>query len=100
MIVLIWILCVLIIVILFGEIRFRQLKTRKKSNGVIKTGTREWSDSIDSDIDILDVEMPASSIIPSTILAKRGSWRLAQDLVLNVDDFTELSACEYSKVLR
>ena len=30
MIVLIWILCVLIIVILFGEIRFRQLKTRKK----------------------------------------------------------------------
>lgn len=98
MIVLIWFIAVLIIIVLFGELRFHQLKTVRKNSKLFIT--EEWSDSIDRDIDILDVEMPASSTIATTTLAMRGSWRLAQDLVINKTDFMELSACEYNKVLQ
>lgn len=97
MIILIWFICLIIIIILFGEIRFHQLKKRKKNSAVFIT--KEWSDNIDRDIDILDVEASTSSIVPTTTLAMRGSWRLAQDLVMKKSDFAELSACEYNKIL-
>lgn len=98
MIVLIWFICVLLIIILLGEIRFHQLKTRKKNSGAFFN--KEWADSIDCDIDILDVELSTPSIVPTATLAMRGSWRLAQDMFINEADFEELRACEYNKVLK
>lgn len=97
MIIFIWFICLIIIITLFGEIRFRQLRTRKKNREVFIA--KEWSDNIDRDIDILDVETSTSSIVPTTTLAMRGSWRLAQDLVMDKSDFAELSEYEYNKVL-
>ena len=73
------------------------MRTRKKNREVFIA--KEWSDNIDRDIDILDVETSTSSIVPTTTLAMRGSWRLAQDLVMDKSDFAELSEYEYNKVL-
>ncbi|MGN1158021.1 MAG: hypothetical protein ACI4TK_17745 [Agathobacter sp.] len=94
MIILFWIISVLIISVLIGEIRFHQLKNINK-----KFNIEKWTDSIDKDIDGLSIESFGTEIVSTKKIAMRGSWRLAQDLVMNVSDFTELKECEYSKSL-
>lgn len=97
MIILFWIISVLIISVLIGEIRFQQLRELKNTNK--KFNIEKWTDSMDKDINSLSIESFGTELVPTTKLAMRGSWRLAQDLVMNVSDFTELRECEYSKSL-
>lgn len=99
MIILFWIACILIISVLIGEIRFRQLKIMKKSVNK-KFNIEKWTDSIDKDIDMLEIESSGIDLVPTTKLAMRGSWRLAQDLVMSMSDFAELRECEYNKSLQ
>lgn len=98
MIIVYWIISVLILAVLIGEIRFRQL--RKIRNNKKKFDVKKWTDSVDKDMDVLSIESFGKELVPTTKLAKRGSWRLAQDLVMSEGDFVELRECEYSKSLR
>lgn len=95
MVVLFWIISILLIACLIGEIRFRQLRTFSKTKRKICIG--KWVNSIDKDMDVLDVE--SKEFVPTTKLSMRGSWRLAQDSMMDVDNFTEIKECEYSKYL-
>ena len=97
MIILFWIISILVIAILIGEIRFRQLRAVKSTNRDFRIG--KWTDSIDKDMDVLNIECFETEFVSAAKLAMRGSWRLAQDLVMNVGDFMELRECEYSKNL-
>lgn len=97
MIILFWIISVLIISVLIGEIRFQQLRGLKNNNK--KFNIEKWTDSMDKDINGLSIESVGTELVPTTKLVMRGSWRLAQDLVMNESDFTELRECEYSKNL-
>lgn len=97
MIILIWIISVFILAVVIGEIRFRQLRTIR--NSTKKLNVEKWTDSIDKNIDDLSIESSGAEFVPTTKLAMRGSWRLAQDLIMNKDDFTELRECEYRKSL-
>lgn len=97
MIILFWIISVVIISVLIGEVRFQQLKKLRNTNK--KFNIEKWTDSMDKDIDNLSIESFGTELVPTTKLAMRGSWRLAQDSVMNVSDFTELRECEYSKSL-
>lgn len=54
----------------------------------------------DTDIDVLNIESVKTDFVPTTKIAMRGSWRLAQDMVMDSSDFIELRECEYSKSLR
>ena len=82
---------------LIGEIRFRQLRVSRNINKRVHVG--KWTDSIDKKMDVLDIESIETEFVPTTKLAMRGSWRLAQDSVMDVSDFAELKECEYSKYL-
>lgn len=98
MIILIWVVGIVGVIILGGELRFRHLKTNNKiSNKHLLS--KEWIDSIDRNIGTLDIETSVSNIVPVTSLAMRGSWRLAQELVMDTKDFTELLDSEFSKNL-
>lgn len=97
MIILLWIVSVLIIAVLIGEIRFQRLRVSRNDNK--KLSIRKWTDSIDRDMDVLGIEGSETEFVPATKLAMRGSWRLAQDMVMNAGDFVELRECEYSKSL-
>lgn len=99
MIILFWIICILIISVLIGEIRFRQLKIARKSVNK-KFNIERWTDSIDKDVDMLEIESFGVDLVPTTKLAMRGSWRLAQDLVMSMSNFVELRECEYNKSLQ
>lgn len=98
MIILDWIVSVISIILVFGELRYRYIKNGKGNNKIFQSSI-EWTDSIDKDIDSLNIEMPASIMIPTTSIAKRGSWRLAQDMVMGVQDFVEMKEAEYDKYL-
>lgn len=97
MIILFWFVGVIMTACLIGEIRFRQLRASRNTNKRFNIG--KWTDSIDKDMDVLDIESIETEFVPTTKLAMRGSWRLAQDSVMNVSDFAELRECEYSKCL-
>lgn len=98
MIVFFWAISILFIGILISEIRLRRLRALKKSNR--NFWKKKWTDSIDTDIDVLNIESVKTDFVPTTKIAMRGSWRLAQDMVMDSSDFIELRECEYSKSLR
>lgn len=98
MIILVWFLSVLIIGVLIGEIRFCQLKNSQNADKEFSIGN--WTDSIDRDMDDIDVECSQIEFVPTTKLAMRGSWRLGQDMSLDESEFEELRESEYSKSLR
>ena len=97
MIILFWLIGILFMAVLIGEYRFRQLKASKNTNKSFHN--EKWTDSIDKDMGSLDIEGFEKEFVPITKLAMRGSWRLAQDLVMSAADFRELRECEYSKKL-
>lgn len=97
MIILFWIIGILVIACLIGEIRFRQLRVLRSTNKRFNIG--KWTDSIDKDMDVLDIEFNETEFVPTTKLAMRGSWRLAQDSIMSTSDFAEIRDCEYSKCL-
>ena len=97
MIIVFWIISVLIMAVLIGEIRFQWLRALRNTNK--KINFEKWTDSIDKDMDALRIEYFETEFVPTTKLEMRGSWRLAQDLVMNESDFAELRECEYSKSL-
>lgn len=98
MIIVFWFLGVLIMAVLIGEIRFQRLRVLRKSNK--KINLDKWTDSIDKDMDVLSLESYETELVPTTKLAMRGSWRIAQDMIMNVSDFAELREREYSKSLQ
>lgn len=98
MIVFFWAISILFIGILISEIRLRRLRALKKSNR--NFWKKKWTDSIDTDIDVLNIESVKTDFVPTTKITMRGSWRLAQDMVMDSSDFIELRECEYSKSLR
>lgn len=98
MIILVWIISVISMIMVFGELRYRYIKNDKGNNKIFQSST-EWTDSIDKDIDSLSIEMPESIMIPTASIAKRGSWRLAQDMVMGVQEFVEMKEAEYCKYL-
>ena len=98
MIVLIWIVTILILGLVFGEIRHR-LNLKKKMVKNEKVNKLIDNSLTDNDIHNLSSEENYSGYIPLTVLSTRGSWRLGQDNTLNYIDFSTLRDEEYSKTL-
>ena len=97
MIILFWIVCIFVISIIVGEVRFRHLGIIKKDSKILIS--KDWKDSINADMDRLHMEKSVSDFVPTTTIVMRGSWRLAQKSVMDATDFTELKAIEYGKSL-
>lgn len=52
-----------------------------------------------ADAPIENLEIENVKEVPSIALSLRGSWRIAQNLILQKDDFTLAKAIEYRKKL-
>lgn len=97
MIILVWMVSILVIACVIGEVRFRQLRvlrSMKKSFNI-----QDWRNDIDENIDSLAIESTETEFIPTTKLEVRGSWRLAQDSMMDIIDFEEIKKNEYNKFL-
>ena len=97
MVIIIYFASILLLAVLIGEIRFRQLKLIKKSTDNFLN--KEWSENVDKDMNTLNIETPMPDMVSMETLAMRGSWRLAQKLNMDMSDFEELAEIEYRKSL-
>lgn len=98
MIIGIWIIVIICIVIIFGEIRYHFVDT-KETLRENKAVSKDWKDNIDTDMDKLSMEHTDNEFVSSRVLAMRGSWRLAQNQVMDTKNFSVSSSKEYSKML-
>lgn len=58
-----------------------------------------WDKDVDVAIGALKVESPDFDFVDSRILARRGSWRLAQNRTLSYSQFERMLAEEFEKKL-
>lgn len=98
MIIGIWIIVIIGFVILGGELRYRYFLKHKQlnMNNILKN---DWEENIDVDIERISTEHLKGDYVSSKVLAMRGSWRLAQERVLELSSFEELRHIEYRKKL-
>ena len=98
MIIGIWILMVIFLVIVFGEIKYHYFDKSKnlKENKIV---CRDWEDHVDTDMDKLSMEQTDDEFVSTHALAMRGSWRLAQNQVMGRKSFHMLRSQEYNKML-
>lgn len=94
----IWILSVISISLVLGELYYRYLKRKKdESNKKFNDVSSSVECSIDVPMDKLTVE--STDIVPRSKLQMRGSWRLAKDKVLPMHSFEQSRNNEYRKML-
>lgn len=98
MIILIWIIAILILGFVFGEIRHRieHKKKMEQSNAISKLIS---NDSMDDSAHGISTEDKFIDFIPMATLSTRGSWRLGQGKTLSYTNFSILRNEEYSKKL-
>lgn len=98
MIIGIWVVTIICIIIVLGEIKYRYFD-KKNVIRESKAISKDWTDNIDTDMDKLSMEHTNGEFVASQTLAMRGSWRLAQNQVMGKQTFHMLLADEYSKKL-
>lgn len=98
MIIGIWILTITFIVIVLGEAKYRFFDKKEVTIGN-KEVSKDWKENMDTDLDELSMEHANGEFVPSRSLAMRGSWRLAQNQVMEIRTFDTIRAEEYSKML-
>lgn len=98
MIIGIWIIMVICIVVVLGEIKYRYFDT-KETLRENKAVSKDWKDNVDTDLDKFSMEHTNDEFVSSQVLAMRGSWRLAQNHVMGGQTFRVLRSEEYSKML-
>ena len=94
----IWILTVISIIIVFGEIKYRFFEKREIITGN-KEVFKDWKENMDKDLDELSMEHASGKFVSSRSLAMRGSWRVAQNQVMEIPMFDAIKAEEYRKML-
>lgn len=94
----IWIIICICVVLILGEIKYRYLDQREKDKES-KATSKDWKDNMDADLDRLFIECPNNEFVSSQVLAMRGSWRLAQNQVMERETFSVLREKEYIKKL-
>lgn len=100
MFIIIWILSMVIAVIVIGSIKHHfDLNEVKDKINILDNLCSNSYNFIDKDIDNLNIECSNITFVDQRNLAKRGSWRMAQDRVITIQTFKELSQYEYSKML-
>lgn len=93
-----WILMLLVIVVAIGEVRYRYL--RKSYNKIEnEIFNRTCEDNVDVDLERLSMECVGDDFVSSQRLAMRGSWRLAQNQMIGLENFNNLKNEEYRKML-
>lgn len=98
MIIGIWIIVCTCVVVILGEIKYRYVDQREKVRES-KAVSKDWKDNMDADLDRLFIEHPNNEFVSSQALAMRGSWRLAQNQVMEREIFSVLCEEEYAKKL-
>lgn len=94
----IWILSVISISLVLGELYYRYLKRKKdENNKKLNNVSSSVENSIDVPMDKLAVE--STEIVSRIKLQMRGSWRLAKDKVLLMRSFEQSKDNEYRKML-
>lgn len=98
MIIGVWLAAIVCSIVVIGEIKYRYFDKKEIKRGD-KSFSRKWTESVDVDMDELSMEHIDNDFVPSQALAMRGSWRLAQNQVMGVKTFNQLSREEYGKKL-
>lgn len=86
-----------ILAALIAASRFMLSREYEKKKEEILSGT--ISDSIDQDIVKMRIEGNGAAFESRFTLMKRGSWRLAQDKVLTMEQFEIMKAKEFAQML-
>lgn len=98
MIIVIWIIAIMGLALIIGEIKYR-FEYRKGGSVNQNIFMRSWNDSIDRDIDALLMEQLDDDFVSSKVLSMRGSWRLAHNQVMDAKLFESMLIDEYSRKL-
>lgn len=98
MIIGIWVTICICVVLILGEVKYRCSDQREKVKES-KMTSKDWKDNMDADLDRLFIERPNNEFVSSQALAMRGSWRLAQNQVMERETFSVLREEEYTKKL-
>lgn len=98
MIIGIWITICICIVVILGEVKYRCIDQREKVRET-KAVSKDWKDNMDVDFDRLSIERPNHEVVSLQVLSRRGSWRLAQNQVMEGEAFRVLREEEYAKKL-
>lgn len=93
----IWIIICICVVVILGEVKYRYDQREKVRES--KVASKDWHDNVDADLHGLLIEHPNNEFVSSQVLAMRGSWRLAQNQVMEKEIFSILREDEYSKKL-
>lgn len=94
----IWVLSVILISLVLGELYYRYLKRKKyENNKKINNVSSSAESSIDIPMEKLAVE--STEIVSRNKIQMRGSWRLAKDKVLPMRSFEHSRDNEYKKML-
>lgn len=98
MVIVIWLIILFVVIVVAGELTYRYFNTHKENqiNNVIP---QRFEDSIDVDMDSLNIESTPDELISMQILSMRGSWRLAQNQTMSNETFAILRDNEYNKFL-
>lgn len=99
MLILFWSITILVLGLVFGEIRYR-LNHKKRLQKKEKINNLRDNSSSENDIHGLSAEDYYSDYIPLTTLSTRGSWRLGQGKALSYESFSTLRDEEYRKYLK
>ena len=98
MIIGVWLATIICSAIIIGEIKYRYFD-KKEMEKEIKSFRKEWTESVDIDMDGLSMEQTDGDFVSSRVLAMRGSWRLAQNQVMGIKTFIRLRQEEYTRKL-
>lgn len=99
--IIIWGICIIVFGILLGEYQYKNLHKNRVSRreNIERTAGKEWKDSVDYDIELLELETVSYDMIPHHMIERRGSWRIAQNQMIDLRKFQEERNIEYSKML-
>lgn len=88
-IVLIWLMCVIVVSVLWGELEHQKTKKVKKT---FKSSQKHEEETCDFKFENID-------LYPMLSLQSRGSWRIAQGNVFGKTNFFQMKREEYNKKL-
>ncbi len=98
MIIIFWLTILFAVIVVAGELTYRYFNLHKEYKMHCSIPQR-YEDAIDMDMDSLIIESVPDELIPTQRLAMRGSWRLAQNQIMNNTTFSMLKKDEYNKFL-
>lgn len=100
MIIIFWLTILFAVIVVAGELTYRYFNLHKEYKMHCSIPQR-YEDAIDMGMDSLTItiESVPDELIPTQRLAMRGSWRLAQNQIMNNTTFSMLKKDEYNKFL-